>query len=213
MRRWFALALVAVLATGCTSSATKPDKADKPAEGSKVRRFAFKDVPSNREVGATLPGEDAELTAPDGRSVHVKDYRGRPVLLVFTRGFMGYICQYCLTYTAQLASKKGELEALGVTTLVVYPTKEQDEAKVKEFTDAVNQALEEEGLDALPFPVFLDRGLAAVSRFNLTGDLSKPSTFVLDRQGVVRYAYVGEAPDDRPAIDRVLEELRKVPAQ
>ena len=34
-----------------------------------------------------------------------------------------------------------------------------------------------------------------------------------DRQGVVRYAYVGEAPDDRPAIDRVLEEVRKVPAQ
>ncbi len=211
MSRWFALALVAVLATGCTSSSTK--KPDEPDKGSKVRRFAFKDVPSNREVGAPLPGEDAELTAPDGRSVHIKDYRGRPVLLVFTRGFMGYICQYCLTYTAQLASKKGELEAMGVTTLVVYPTKEQDEAKVKEFTEAVNQALQEEGLDALPFPVFLDRGLAAVSRFNLTGDLSKPSTFVLDRQGVVRYAYVGEAPDDRPAIDRVLEELRKVPAQ
>lgn len=211
MTRWFALALVAALATGCTSSSAK--KPDEPAAGSKVRRFAFKDVPSNREVGATLPGEDAELTAPDGRTVHVKDYRGRPVLLVFTRGFMGYICQYCLTYTAQLASKKGELEAMGVTTLIVYPTKEQDDAKVKEFTDAVNLALEEEGLDALPFPVFLDRGLAAVARFNLTGDLSKPSTFVLDRQGVVRYAYVGEAPDDRPAIDRVLEELRKVPAQ
>lgn len=211
MRRLFVLALIAALATGCTSSGTK--KPDKPDKDSKVRRFAFKDVPSNRDVGAPLPGEDAELTAPDGRAVHVKDYRGRPVLLVFTRGFMGYICQYCLTYTAQLASKKGELDAMGVTTLVVYPTKEQDEAKIKEFTDAVNLALEEEGLEALPFPVFLDRGLAAVSRFNLTGDLSKPSTFVLDRQGVVRYAYVGEAPDDRPAIDRVLDELRKVPAQ
>ncbi|MND01221.1 hypothetical protein D3C83_201290 [compost metagenome] len=56
--------------------------------------------------------------------------------------------------------------------------------------------------------MFLDRGLTATMRFNLTGDLTKPSTFVLDRAGVIRYAYVGNAPDERPAVERVIEELR-----
>jgi peroxiredoxin len=207
MRQALVLALAVALLAGCGSNDKKPEE----KKQSRLRQFTYKaDAPSNRPTGVELPGEDAELTAPDGRTVKVSDYRGKPVLLVFTRGFMGSICPYCTTYTAQLAARREEIKALDATILLVYPTKETDEAKVKEFTDEVNLVLKEEGLEALPFPVFLDRGLAAVQRFNLSGDLSKPSTFVLDGKGVVRYCYVGEAPDDRPAIDRVVEELKKV---
>jgi peroxiredoxin len=202
--------LVALPACSSTSSGggdAKGGAPEKPRTG--IHRFAFKaDAPSNRDVGAPLPGEDAELTAPDGRVVKVSDYRGRPVVLVFNRGFAGFVCPYCTVYTAQLASRYEELRALGAEVLCVYPTRETSEDKVLEFTDAVNQVLAEEGAEALPFPVFLDRGLVATARFNLTGDLTKPSTFVLDRNGVVRYAYVGNSPDERPAVERVVEEVR-----
>lgn len=214
MRR-LAVAVVSVLVTlaGCSSPGATQAGAQGPSPRPQtgIHRFAFKaDAPSNREVGAPLPGEDAELTAPDGRVVKVSDYRGRPVVLVFNRGFAGFVCPYCTTYTAQLAARYEELRALGAEVLCVYPTRETSEEKLLEFIDAVNQVLREDGREALPFPVFLDRGLAATVRFNLTGDITKPSTFVLDRAGVVRYAYVGNAPDERPAVDRVVEEVRAV---
>lgn len=208
--------LVAAALVGCNGNQTEPERAPAqrppaPTSTSKLHRYAFKaDAPSNRDVGAPLPGEDAELTAPDGRIARISDYRGRPVVLVFNRGFAGYVCPYCATYTAQLAARYEEIRAAGAELLLVYPTRETDEARVLEFTDAVNEILAEEGEGALPFPVFLDRGLAATIRFNLTGDITKPSTFVLDRAGVVRYAHVGEQPEDRPAVDRVMTELQAV---
>lgn len=216
MRR-AALTLIFIAAligcSGCSSPGPAPAPAPtspaRPATTSKLHRFAFRaEAPSNREVGAQLPGEDAELTAPDGRVARISDYRGRPIVLVFNRGFAGYICPYCTTYTAQLATRYEEIKAAGGELLLVYPTRDTDEARALEFTDAVNEILSQEGKEGLPFPVFLDRGLAATLRFNLSGELTKPSTFVLDRAGVIRYAYVGNAPDERPAVDRVLEELR-----
>lgn len=211
----FAAGLLVTLAlVGCVGNQAEPEqkppaRRPPPASSSKLHRFAFKsEAPPNRDTGTPLPGEDAELTAPDGRVVRISDFRGRPVVLVFNRGFAGFVCPYCATYTAQLATKYEEIRAAGAELLLVYPTRETDEARVLEFTDAVNEILEEEGEGALPFPVFLDRGLAATVRFNLTGDITKPSTFVLDRTGVVRYAHVGVAPDDRPSVERVMEELR-----
>jgi peroxiredoxin len=206
------LSIVAVLA-GCSGPEEAGDRGKPPPARPKtgIHRFAFKaDAPSNREVGAPLPGEDAPLTAPDGKVVKISDYRGRPIVLVFNRGFAGFVCPYCATYTAQLATRYEEIRSLGAELLLVYPTRETNEVKVVEFTDAVNEVLREEGAQALPFPVFLDRGLMATARFNLTGDITKPSTFVLDRNGVVRYAYVGNAPDERPAVERVIQELRTV---
>jgi peroxiredoxin len=207
--------VVAAALVGCAGNQTEPEprgpRPPAPAPTSKLRRYAFKaEAPSNRPVDAPLPGEDAELTAPDGRIARISDYRGRPVVLVFNRGFVGYVCPFCTTYTAQLATRYDEIRALGGELLLVYPTRETDEARVLEFTDAVNEILTEEGQGALPFPVFLDRGLAATIRFNLTGDITKPSTFVLGRDGVVRYAHVGDDPEDRPSVDRVMQELQAI---
>ncbi|MCO5165275.1 MAG: peroxiredoxin family protein [Planctomycetes bacterium] len=213
MRRALVGLVVVLALAGCSGNepAPRPEPPPPPPRKSRLHRYAFQaEAPSNREVGTPLPGEDAELTAPDGRVVRISDYRGRPLILVFNRGFAGFVCPYCATYTAQLAARYQEIRALGGEVLLVYPTRDADEARVLEFADAVNEILEEEGGDALPFPVFLDRGLAATVRFNLTGDITRPSTFVLDRAGVLRYAYVGSAPDERPAVDRVVEELRAV---
>ena len=82
----------------------------------------------------------------------------------------------------------------------------------EQFTTSVNDILEAEGDQAVPFPVALDPGLRSTRRFNLLGDLSRPSTFVLDAQGTIRYAFVGETPDERPAVSRIVEELEALRA-
>lgn len=202
------LLAVALALTGCESTETKADAETPPAKKSKLTRFTFTGGDANSETGVKLPGEEeATLVGQDGKLVRVSDFKGKPLVVVFMRGFAGFICPFCTTYTAQIATRYDELKGLGAEVLLVYPTKEAETGKVEEFVGACNEILEEEGKEALPFPVFLDPGLKVVKRYRLEGDLSKPSTFVLDAEGTVRYAYVGEAKDDRPPVDRIVKEV------
>ena len=206
MARFLTLLLAACLATGCASS---PENDPPKAKKSKLRRFTFDDVGSNQETGGQLPGQDeATLVDGQGQERRLSEYRGRPVVLVFNRGFAGYICPYCTTYTAQIASRYDELVACGAEVVLVFPTKEDTQDQREAFAQAVDEILAEEGEEGLPFPVFLDPGLKVITEFNLLGSLSKPATFILDSQGTVRYAYVGTAPDERPSVDRIVLELQ-----
>jgi len=42
--------------------------------------------------------------------------------------------------------------------------------------------------------------------------VNAPSVFVVDRDGVLRWSYVGRELTDRPSVDRVLEELPPPPS-
>ena len=154
--------------------------------------------------GAATP---AGFVDAAGRSVRLEDYRGKRVLvLVFTRGFPGYLCPMCTSYTAQIAHRYSEIAAAGAEVLLVFPG---DPGKVEEFVQAARDILEEEGAGALPFPVLLDVDLKAVHAFGIEGDLAKPSTYVIDRAGKVRFAFVGDQPHERPDVDTILAEVRR----
>ena len=63
----------------------------------------------------------------------------------------------------------------------------------------------------LPFPVFGDPALATIADYGvLHADepegrvIARPALFLIDRDGFVRYAHVGEHPRDRPALGAVL---------
>lgn len=189
---------------GCASG-EKP--ADEPGKKKYISTFKD-DLSSNRDTGKELEAEDeARFVAPDGSERQISSWRGKPLVIVFTRGFAGYVCPFCTAYTAQIAERYQEIQALGAEVLLVYPATADDKETKARFEQAVRELLAEEGEEGLPFPVFLDPGLQAVSKFNLQGDLSKPSTFVLDRKGVVTYAYVGAGPDERPSVERIIKEL------
>ena len=90
--------------------------------------------------------------------------------------------------------------------LLVFPG---SPGKVQEFVDAAREILEQEGPGSLPFPVLLDVELRAVQAFGIQGDLSKPATYVIDRAGKVRFAFVGDQPHERPDVDTILAEVRR----
>ncbi len=179
-----------------------------PTKSKRIARFTFKNLDSNQETGSVLTGKTAKLVNSKGESVELASFQGKPLVLVFMRGFFGDICPYCTTYTAQIADRYVELKKAGAEVLVVYPTKANETKKVDEFKKIVNEILLEDGKDAIPFPVFLDPGTKVVQHYNLVGDLSKPSTFVLDAKGKITYVYIGRSTDDRPSVDRILEEVK-----
>jgi len=44
------------------------------------------------------------------------------------------------------------------------------------------------------------------------GGIAKPSIFILDKEGRIRYMHVGKDPSDRPSDEAILEEIKKVAA-
>jgi hypothetical protein len=44
----------------------------------------------------------------------------------------------------------------------------------------------------------------AIRMFDIAGSLAKPTSIVLDEQGLVRYVYIGQQPADRPSVKDLL---------
>ena len=53
----------------------------------------------------------------------------------------------------------------------------------------------------------LDVQLKVVDQLGIRKDLSKPATYILDKEGQTRFAYVGESLADRPSVKALLEQL------
>lgn len=163
------------------------------------------DAKSNAPTGKDA--EPASFFDVKGNRVRLEDWRGKKALvLVFTRGYPGYLCPLCTSYTAQIAHRYREIAAAGGEVLLVYPGAPD---RVQDFLDAAREIAEQEGEDALPFPVLLDTELRQVAAFGIQGDLAKPSTYVIDLAGKVRFAFVGEQSHERPDVDTILAELRR----
>jgi len=59
-----------------------------------------------------------------------------------------------------------------------------------------------------------DSEITAVKKYGVFSDTDPthivPSTFIIDRRGIVRWKYVGKNASDRPQPDVVLEALKKI---
>lgn len=74
--------------------------------------------------------------------------------------------------------------------------------------DAAGQVVEELGI---PFPVLYDtsRNVPRLYMvYNLLGDkLAAPATFILDKDGVIAWKYVGQVIGDRASTDDIISQL------
>ncbi|MEE9393315.1 MAG: redoxin domain-containing protein [Planctomycetota bacterium] len=148
---------------------------------------------------------DTTFLDSDGNPRKFSSFRGKPLVLVFTRGFPGYICPMCTSYTAQITVNYSKIQALGAEVAIVFPGSEDE---VDDFVNAAQDIAETD--DDIPFPILLDPRLLAVSRFGIEADLARPSTYIFDSQGEMQWGYVGDQPHDRPDVATILKELAKI---
>ena len=162
------------------------------------------------------PSPEADLTAltftdKEGKQIALKDFLGQKhLVLVITRGYGGSICPYCATQTARLIANYPKLQALNAEVVVVYPL--AIPADIPRVDDFVARAVM--NLPAtdkkVPFPLLLDVELKAVDALGIRKDLSKPATYIFDREGQLRFAYVGTSLADRPSIKALLDQLGQI---
>ena len=131
------------------------------------------------------------------------------VVLVVLRGWPGYQCPISDTQVHDfMASAAGFAEAK--TQLVfVYPGPANDlKAHAEEFKSWKGKQWPKE------FLYLLDPDYSMVNAYNLRWDAPRetayPSTFVLDKKGVVRFARISHTHGDRTKASEVLAEVKKV---
>ena len=73
-----------------------------------------------------------------------------------------------------------------------------------EFLAAVKEQANDQ---VVPFPLLYDQDLKAVDQLGIRYQLAKPSTLIFDREGNLRYAYVGKDLSDRPSVKAMLDQL------
>jgi peroxiredoxin len=131
--------------------------------------------------------------------IELKDRIGNhPVLLVILRGFSGQVCLYCAAQTAAIANQIARFRDLGVEVVVIYPGPIE---AVPAFVKAVESLRKEPP----PMPLALDVSLLLVRALGIEDNLARPTSLLIDKQGLVRYAYVGETIADRPSVNDLLQ--------
>lgn len=156
-----------------------------PKVGMKAPEFALKDV----------AGTSALLSQERTRG---------PVVLIVGRGWPGYQCPFCTRQFAEFRSHAKDLQAAGARVLWIYPGPEDELARhAADFT----------GTEPLPsnFRVLIDPGYTFTKAYGLRWDAPRetayPATFVIDRDGTIRFAHVSLEHGGRTPVADVLKAL------
>jgi thioredoxin-dependent peroxiredoxin len=179
-------------------SATRP--ATHPATGPAATRPAGALPP---KVGDSAP--DFTLSTLDGNAVHLSKLTAEgPVVLVVLRGWPGYQCPICTRQVGEFIARADDLKAAQARVVLVYPGPADGLADhAKEFVAGKNVPA--------GFTFVVDPDLKFTSGWGLRWDAPKetayPSTFVVDRQGVVRFALVSKTHGGRAGAADVLKAL------
>ncbi len=226
MRYLTAAALFAFLAAmaGCGSPeplAPGPATCYSPPNNEQLKQKASEF--HNKESNAKVSGEQVPLQFLDmeGKAVDLASFRGTSnVLLVVVKGlpqttsepYKGQFCPGCLAQVNALAANYDKFKAKDTEILMVFPGP----------TDSVGQFLADGHVDGtgdnlkLPFRLLRDTDLNAVTALGISGDLARPSTYILDKKGNAVFAYVGAAgagTTDRPSVQALLDRLDKLNAK
>lgn len=156
-------------------------------------------------IGQKAP--DFALLTPAGDKVRLSDEVSKgPVVLVVLRGYPGYQCPYCNRQVQDYIQNAQGLADAGARVLLVYPGPSENlGAKANEFL--ANKQLPPN------VQLVLDPGYEFTNQYGLRWDAPQetayPSTFLIDKQGVVFFSKIVRAHGGRSTATEVLGVLPK----
>jgi len=145
-------------------------------------------------VGDDAP--DFTLPGTGDRSYSLSDYRGQPVVLVFYPGDDTPVC------TKQLNSYNDDLEQFNEMNAQVLGISAQDVQSHDSFS----------GKHGFDFPLLADTDKAVAGLYGTLGPIGFPrrSVFIVDADGVVRYAHRAIAGLTYRPVRELIGELEKI---
>lgn len=157
-------------------------------------------------VGEAVPA--FSLKTVDGKSVSLRTVEQHgPTALVVLRGYPGYQCPFCVKQVHDFIENADKFAALGTEVVLIYPGPPGDlDVHAREFLAKQN-----------PMPagmyLLLDPDFTVTNQYGLRWDAphetAYPSTFLLDRKGVVFFRKISKGHGDRTSAADILAELQK----
>jgi len=153
-------------------------------------------------VGQKAP--DFTLAALDGSTVSLSAELARgPVVLILLRGWPGYQCPFCVRQFGEFLDAKADLEKAHARVLWIYPTSDGNRAHAEAFVNNKDVPSNFRLMLDPDYGFTLRYGL----RWNAPKETSYPSTFVIDRSGIVRFAEISREHGGRTDVASVLKAL------
>jgi peroxiredoxin len=150
-------------------------------------------------IGAEAPDFPLPTAAPPERLL--SSLRGKAVVLIFYRG---HWCQSCRRQLGQLATAYETIRSLDAELIAISADTQEDAPE-----PAVTRGWK--------FPVISDRRLTIIDQYGVRDEadpagrlIAHPATFILDREGIVRFGHVGADRQDRPAVGAILLALESL---
>lgn len=155
------------------------------------------------QVGDAAP--NFSLRTLDDKIVELKSLTAkRPVVLVVLRGWYGAQCPICSRQVNDFVTKAADFAAKNVQVVMVYPgPSEQLKAHAQEFLANKDWPAD--------FLYVIDPDYTFTNAYGLRWDAPRetayPSTFIIDRDGRVRFAHVSRTHGNRVSAAAALEAL------
>jgi peroxiredoxin len=146
-------------------------------------------APPSPRIGFAAP--DFTLDTLEGGSITLSDLRGRPVMLNIWASW----CLPCRTEMPAIQRVHQRLAEEGLVVIGLNATSQDGEAAARRFAQEFG----------LTFPIAFDRDGSASAQYELMG---LPSTYFIDRQGIVRDVIIG-GPMSEAVMLAKIEELLK----
>ncbi|MBV1893128.1 MAG: peroxiredoxin [Ilumatobacteraceae bacterium] len=142
------------------------------------------------------PAPDFSLPGTGDRDYTLKEYRGQPVVLVFYPGDDTPVC------TKQLNSYNDDLAQFGEVNAQLLGISAQDVSSHEAFS----------GKHGLQFPLLADTDKAVAGSYGTLGPIGFPrrSVFIVDADGIVRYAHRAIAGLTYRPVKELIGELSKI---
>jgi len=158
------------------------------------------------QVGDKAP--DFTLKTLDDQTVRLSELTSQGnVALVVLRGWPGYQCPLCTRQVQDYIASASGFASAKARVVMVYPGPADDlKAHAKEFLK--NKQWPKEFI-YLTDPVYSMVNAYGL-RWDAPSETAYPSTFVLDRKGVVRFAKISRSHGDRTKAAEILEEVKRV---
>lgn len=142
------------------------------------------------------PAPDFSLPGTGGRNYRLSECRGHPVVLIFYPGDDTPVC------TMQLRSYSADVSAFDALSAQVLAISPQGVTSHQAFSDK----------EGLRFPLLADTDKAVFRAYGCLGPLGFPrrSVFVVDSDGVVRYAHRAMAGLTFRPVEELVAALREL---
>ena len=151
---------------------------------------------------------DFSLESVRGEAIKLSKLVGKgPVVLVVLRGYPGYQCPICSRQVGELLQQADDIAEFGAQVVFVYPGPGgQLKERAKEFI--ADRTIPKH------FHLVMDPDYTFTKAYALRWDAPRetayPSTFVIDREGVVRFARVSKTHGGRTGAKEVLKALAEL---